>query len=306
MNVLSLFDGMSCGQLALKSLNIKVNNYFASEIDKYAIQCTLNNFPNTKHIGNVFDLDFSSFSNIDLLLGGSPCTYWSISKQNRETTCDGLGFQLFSQYEQALKIIKPKFFLYENNFSIHKNIQEEISKRLGVEPIMIDSAFFTAQKRKRLFWTNIPDIQPLSNHSIFLKDIVLHPFSDNPTPPPYSFSDKSISFDPTNLSPIRIGSVGKGGQGQRIYSLLGKSVNLTANGGGQGAKTGLYLFPLDNNSFIVRKLVPLECERLQGVPDDYTFGFSSTQRYKMLGNGWTIPVISHILFPLSKLFPLNK
>jgi DNA (cytosine-5)-methyltransferase 3A len=159
LRVISLFDGMSCGQLAFEKADIKIEKYLAAEIDKYAIETTMRNFKKTKQLGNVFEIDYKKIGKQDILIGGSPCTFWSISKRERETTSEGFGFDLFKQYLRGLEETKPEYFIYENNFSIHKNIQEEITRYLGVKPIMIDSALFTGQKRKRLYWTKIKDIR---------------------------------------------------------------------------------------------------------------------------------------------------
>jgi len=127
MNVLSLFDGISCGRVALERARIKVDNYFASEIDKYAIQISKKNYPDIIHLGDVYNIDYSKLPKIDLVIGGSPCTYWSILKKNRETTSEGIGFDLFMQYVRAVRETGCRWFLYENNFSIHKDIIHNIS-----------------------------------------------------------------------------------------------------------------------------------------------------------------------------------
>ena len=303
MKVLSLFDGISCGMLALKRAGVSVEKYDAFEIDKYAIQISKKNFPEIVHHGNVFYGDFTQFEGYDLLIGGSPCTYWSIAKKNREINPNGEGFRLFKEYVRALKESKCRYFLYENNNSIHKNIKDEISKYLGVQPIMINSSLVSAQQRKRCYWTNIPNVTQPENKGILLNDIL-----DNAV----GWQDKSYcmtaSYSGAIFSntlerkqrtmaavPIRIGQYGKGGQGQRIYSVRGKSVTLSANGGGQGAKTGLYKIDLPDGDYVIRKLTPIEAERLQTLPDDYTAGISNTQRYKCIGNAWTSDVIAHIL-----------
>ena len=303
MKVLSLFDGISCGMLALKRAGVSVEKYDAFEIDKYALQISKKNFPEIVHHGNVFYGDFTQFEGYDLLIGGSPCTYWSIAKKNREINPNGEGFRLFMEYVRALKESKCRYFLYENNNSIHKNIKDEISKYLGIQPIMINSFLASAQQRKRCYWTNIPNVTQPENKGILLNDIL-----DNAV----GWQDKSYcmtaSYSGAIFSntlerkqrtmaavPIRIGQYGKGGQGQRIYSVRGKSVTLSANGGGQGAKTGLYKIDLPDGDYVIRKLTPIEAERLQTLPDDYTAGISNTQRYKCIGNAWTSDVIAHIL-----------
>lgn len=156
MKVLSLFDGISCGRLALERANLPVEKYDAFEIDRYAIAVSQNNYPDIVQHGDVFNGNFKQFKGYDLLLGGSPCTYWSVAKKERETTADGEGFRLFMEYVRALEASECRYFLYENNFSIHQNIKDEISEKLGVQPIMINSALLSAQNRKRCYWTNIP------------------------------------------------------------------------------------------------------------------------------------------------------
>ena len=303
MKVLSLFDGISCGMVALERAGIPVERYVAYEIDKNAIKVSMHNYPQIEHCGDVTKADFTQYKGFDLLIGGSPCTYWSIAKAGRETTPDGIGGKLFMEYVRALRESDCKYFLYENNNSIHQNIKDFISEQLGVQPIMINSALVSAQQRKRCYWTNIPGICQPENEAILLKDILESGIS---------WQDKSYcmtaSYDGAVFGntmqrsqrsmiaePIRIGQYGNGGQGQRIYSVRGKSVTLSANGGGQGAKTGLYKIDLPDGDYIIRKLTPVEAERLQTLPDNYTEGISKTQRYKCIGNGWTVDVIAHIL-----------
>lgn len=302
MKIISLFDGISCGFVALKRANIEIEKYIAYEIDKYAIKISEYNFPEIEHKGDVTTEDFTKYKGFNLLIGGSPCQDLSIAKKDRKGL-KGSRSCLFFEYVRALNEIEPKYFLYENVASMSKENKDIISKHLGVEPIMINSSLVSAQQRKRLYWTNIPDItQPINKH-IYLKDVLENGIA---------FTDKSYcltaryqgaQFENTVIKrqrsmvaqPIRIGQLNKGGQGQRIYSVKGKSVSLNANGGGQGAKTGLYKIDLPDGYYIVRKLTPLECERLQTLPDKYTECVSNTQRYKCIGNGWTVDVIAHIL-----------
>ena len=303
MEVLSIFDGISCGVAALERAEINVERYDAFEIDKYAIKVSEKNYPQIVHHGDVFGGNFADFKGYDLLLGGSPCTYWSIAKAGRETTPDGMGGKLFMEYVRALRESGCKYFLYENNNSIHQNIKDFISEQLGVQPIMINSALVSAQQRRRCYWTNIPGVCQPKDKGILLKDILESGVA---------WQDKSYCMTARYngaifrntlqksqrsmiAQPIRIGQYGNGGQGQRIYSVRGKSVTLSANGGGQGAKTGLYKIDLPDGDYIIRKLTPVEAERLQTIPDNYTEGISKTQRYKCIGNGWTVDVIAHIL-----------
>ncbi|MFR4773905.1 MAG: DNA cytosine methyltransferase [Ruminococcus sp.] len=200
-----------------------------------------------------------------------------------------------------------RYFLYENNDSIHRNIKEEISRSLGVSPIMINSALVSAQQRKRCYWTNIPNVTQPADKGVLLRDVLESgvPWQEKSYCMTASYngavirntlerSQRTMIAEPVT-KPIRIGEYGKGGQGQRIYSVNGKSITLSALGGGQGAKTGLYKIDLPDGDYIIRKLTPIEAERLQTLPDNYTAGISSTQRYKCIGNGWTVDVIAHIL-----------
>lgn len=267
MKVLSLFDGISHGMVALERAGIKVDRYVAYEIDKYAIQVSEKNYPQIEHKGDVFDANFKEYKGFDLLIGGSPCTYWSIARNNREVTPDGIGGQLFMQYKRALDESGCKYFLYENNYSIHQNIKKFISEQLGVQPIMINSALVSAQNRKRCYWTNIPDITQPEDKGILLNDILdnavgwhdksycvkssYHPtFKDNLEKcrntliaEPIAVNDengksrtvkaqygrtafanavRTDHFGATMVAvPVRIGEYGKGGQGQRIYSVKG-------------------------------------------------------------------------------------
>ena len=330
MKVLSLFDGIACGRVALERAGIPVQEYHAFEVDKYAIQIAQKNYSDIVQHGDVFDGNFSKFKDFDLLLGGSPCTYWSIAKKGREITPDGIGGRLFMQYVRALRESGCKYFLYENNYSIHKDIKAYISKQLGVEPIMINSALVSAQNRKRCYWTNIPNVTQPEDKGILLKDVLENGIEINPLPQGYvtgiakqvlgrkanadgtytrvfeaNKEQKANCFTRTmsrNLvaQPIRIGQIGKGGQAEQIYSVRGKSVSLKANGGGGGAQTGIYKIDLPDGDYIIRKLTPVEAERLQTLPDNYTEGISNTQRYKCIGNGWTVDVISHILGGIKK------
>lgn len=157
MRILSLFDGMSCGAIAFTELGIPIESYDAYEIDKYAIQTATHNFPFIEEHGDVFKDDFTKYEGkTDWLIGGSPCTYWSIAQtKNRETVASGMGWELFQQYVRALHEAKPKYFLYENNKSMSKQIRQSISETFGFEPIMINSALVSAQNRQRLYWVGI-------------------------------------------------------------------------------------------------------------------------------------------------------
>ena len=314
LRVLSLFDGISCGMVALERAGINVERYDAFEIDKYAIKVSEKNYPQIVHYGDVFGGNFADFKGYDLLLGGSPCTYWRIAKTGRETNPDGMGGKLFMEYVRALRESECRYFLYENNNSIHQNIKDFISEMLGVQPIMINSALVSAQQRKRCYWTNIPGVCQPEDKGILLKDILESGISWQDKSYCMTASYNGAVFWNTMqrsqrsmiAEPIRVGQYGNGGQGQRIYSVRGKSVTLSANGGGQGAKTGLYKIDLPDGDYIIRKLTPVEAERLQTLPDNYTEGISNTQRYKCIGNGWTVDVIAHILKGIKDNFQTIK
>jgi DNA (cytosine-5)-methyltransferase 3A len=266
---------------------------------------------------------------LTLLIGGSPCTDLSIAKKDRQGL-SGKHSSLFWEYVRILKAVKPRYFLLENVFSMPKEDRQIITEALGVEPIIINAALVSAQNRKRLFWTNIPNVTQPEDRGILLRDILEPKVDDSFIVKPKSNTVRSSGMasgidDRHNWDTIRIGQIGKGGQGDRIYSPDGKSVNLSANGGGRGAKTGLYAIEqrprgknkgglhteksptLTSNSFehnnkllegsIIRRLTPVECSRLQSLPDDYLDleGISNTQKYKMLGNGFNCTVIEHIL-----------
>jgi site-specific DNA-cytosine methylase len=281
MNVLSLFDGMSCGQIALDQLGIKVDNYYAAEIDKYAIEIAKKNYPNTIHLGDVTKIKGEDLPQIDLLIGGSPCQGFSFA--GKQLNFDDPRSALFFEFVRLLKETNPKYFLLEN-VRMKQEYEDVITSYLGVSPIKINSALVSAQNRVRLYWTNIPNITQPEDRGLILKDILI------------GEKDELIYREPYYIRYEKddgcIGYVGKQPkQATRVYSANGKSQCLTALGGGQGGKTGLYEIP---NTKTCRKPTPEECERLQTVPDGYTEGVSNTQRYKMLGNGWTVEVIKHI------------
>jgi DNA (cytosine-5)-methyltransferase 3A len=342
MKVLSLFDGISCARVALSRAGLADEllhrtdgervQYFASEIDANAIQIAQKNYPDTIQLGDVKtitkDLLASYMGNveIDLLVGGSPCQDLSIAQKNRKGL-DGERSGLFWEYIRILREVKPKWFILENVASMPKEAKDIITKELGVEPIMINAALVSAQNRKRLFWTNIPNVSQPDDRGIFLKDILEPSVDDTFTVRPKSNTVRSSGRgsgidNKHNWDTIRIGSINSGGQGDRIYSPEGKSVGLSALGGGRGAKTGLYAVALRNrgqgkkpefggdkanamttvqtDSMVmentqIRKLTPVECERLQGLPDNYTDGISNSQRYKCLGNAFNVDVVAHIL-----------
>ncbi|HNH11096.1 MAG TPA: DNA (cytosine-5-)-methyltransferase [Leptospiraceae bacterium] len=300
MNILSLFDGMSCGQIALNKAEIPYSKYYASEIDKYAIQITQKNYPETVQLGDVSKINIDSLPKIDLLIGGSPCQGFSAA--GKKLNFEDPRSKLFWEYVRIKEELNPKWFLLEN-VMMKKEWIDIISSALKVQSIMINSSDFSAQNRKRLYWTNI-QVRKWGKKEIYLKDILESVTSDRLksycidaqyykgiTLQSYITKHRRTQIFET----VRLGEICKGGQGQRIYSVNGKSISLSTQSGGQGAKTGLYQIDLPDGQYYIRKLTPIECERLQTVPDNYTEGVSNTQRYKMLGNGWTVDVIAHIL-----------
>lgn len=286
MKVLSLFDGISCGRLALERSGITVDRYVAYEIEPNAIKVSKANWDDIEHYGDVTVADFSQYKGFDVIIGGFPCQDLSINKKDREGL-EGKRSGLFWHLVRAIKEVNPKYFLVENNYKMPKKDQDIITKTLGVEPILIYSGKVSAQSRYRLYWTNIPNVQQPEDLHIYLKDIVEHSATkEKDLVDITKFNDKIYN----NCDrPARIGTIGKGGQGERVYSIEGKSVTLKANGGGRGAKAGLYL--IDGK---VRKPTPIECERLQTLPDNYTACLSDNERRKVIGNGWTVDVIAHI------------
>lgn len=289
MNVLSLFDGMSCGQIALNKLGFKIDNYFASEIDKDAMKIAKKNFPNMQHIGDVTKVKGSELPKIDLLIGGSPCQGFSFA--GKQLNFNDPRSALFFEFVRLLRETNPKYFLLEN-VRMKTEYQDVITEHLNwIEPIAINSSLVSAQNRNRLYWTNIPSVEQPKDKGIWLKDIFeLNTDEKIYTEPYYKVNNKQLSY---------LGYVGNSPkQATKVFSTNGKSVCLTALGGGQGGKTGLYEIP---NTRTCRKLTVTECERLQNVPNGYTEGVSNTSRYKMLGNGWTVDVIKHIFRNMNEL-----
>jgi DNA (cytosine-5)-methyltransferase 3A len=369
MNVLSLFDGMSCGRIALDKAGIPVTNYFASEIDKYAIQVAKANYPDTIHIGDVQQVMWpETFEGmkIDLLLGGSPCQGFSMA--GKRLNFDDPRSKLFFEYVRILKECKPKYFLLEN-VRMKQESQDIISEYLGVQPVAINSSLLSAQNRYRLYWTNIPFDTP-QDLGIKLQDILEDNFITDREKSHcidanyfkgggmsnlrvyFDKSRRQIVFSKDGLCHVGDADIKGHGYNKRVYHPEGKSPSLCAASGGN-LEPKVMVNPAsivgrrlqdgvrkDNDKSVPitqclevhehdksrclstiskdtlisilsqgryedaytkemrplwRKLTPLECERLQTVPDNYTNHVSNSQRYKMLGNGWTVDVIAHIL-----------
>ena len=278
MNVLSLFDGKAGGMLALSELGIKVDNYFASEIDKYAMQIAKKNHPNIKRIGNVTEVKGKDLPKIDLLIGGSPCQGFSIS--GNKLNFEDERSKLFFEYVRLLEEIKPKYFLLENVGSMNNEVREKISKILGVNYLHINSKTLTAQHRNRYYWTNIPQ-RKIEPKNILFKDIL-----ETNVDKKYYYSEKVLSrLDLTDIK--RTGKAGykaKGIEVDKCPPIVARHY--------KGMQSQHY--PVIKEIDGYRKLTPIECERLQGLPDNYTNGVSDTQRFKMIGNGWTNDVIKYI------------
>ena len=299
MNVLSLFDGISCARVALDRAGIKVNAYMSSEIDKNAIKVSEKNYPDIIRVGSVVNLEVEG--QVDLLIGGSPCQDLSIAKKDRK----GLGGDrsgLFWEYVRIMKECKPQWFVLENVASMPKADRDIITREMGVEPVMFNASLVSAQSRKRLFWTNIPFDLP-EDRGILLKDI-LQPDGEVDERMVVK-GGKSACIDANYhkgssvehaikkkvRTMVKVGHIGgSDAQANRVYDTDGKSATLSALGGGLGAKTGLY-----KSNDRIRKLTPIECERLQGLPDNYTEGIAMTNRYKCLGNAFNVDVVAHIL-----------
>ena len=308
MKVLSLFDGISCGMVALERAGIPVERYVAYEYDEetankepykpYGVAAFISsaNYPQIEHCGDVTKADFTQYRGFDLVIAGFPCQDLSINKANRQGL-KGKRSGLFWELVRAINEVQPKYFLVENNYKMPTEDMNTISETLGVQPILFNSALVSAQQRLRLIWTNIPNVTPLADKGITVADIIENVSRENLIGETI-FNGKE-KCDVKQNKPLRIGTIGKGGQGERVYSVYGKTVTLTANGGGRGAKTGLYLI-----GDTVRKLTALEAERAQTLPDNYTKidGVSETGRLKTVGNGWPVDVIAHIFTQLKSEF----
>lgn len=283
LNVLSLFDGVSCGRIALDQLGIKVNKYFASEIDVNAIKCAMRNYPDTIQLGDVNDVKVSDLPRIDLIIGGSPCTNLSkavINNMNHNQGLEGVHSKLFYQYLRLLKECKPKYFFLENVAGMKDADRDIISECMGVEPIRINSNEFSAQDRDRLYWTNIPFDTDYTPCTDVLEDILV-PADEVPDKYWYKCGHDLHGEEFKIQATLHIN-----GHDilKRVNNKRFKGACLTRVSGGHQQKK-VY------QSFRCRKLMPIEYERLQCVPDNYTEGVSDTARYSAMGNGWTASVI---------------
>lgn len=314
INVLSVFDGMACGLVALKRAGIQVDNYFASEIDPYAMRIAKKNHPEIVHLGNIENWREWDLPKIDLLIGGSPCQ--GFSQVGHGKNFDDPRSKLFFVYVDILFHLidqNPKIQFGLENVKMKQEWQNVISDILGVDPVEINSALVSAQVRKRLYWANWKIEQP-EDENLVIYDVL----EDKGIPVIKSHGEyqlrpeKAMCLDANywkgadnhgqrtiiiSSECIELGHAILNGHDfiKRVYSIWGKCPTLTAVcGGNQHRKIAM-------NECQWRKLTPLECERLQTLPDGYTEGVSNTQRYKMLGNGWTVDVIAHILKSNPKL-----
>ena len=355
MNVLSLFDGMSCGQIALNRIGIKYDKYFASEINKYAIAVTQKNYPNTIQLGDITKIKASVLPKIDLIIGGSPCQGFSFAGK-------GLNFNdprsaLFFEFVRLVKECEPKYFLLEN-VKMKKIYEKIISGFLGVEPIEINSSLLSAQNRKRLYWTNLEGITQPDDKNITWGDVRetgvdsekyyytgkamqwlgKQSRSKNKTLSIHLNNDKMQMIEASHYKKYSsqrfFGIVDLPKNEQVIAAMRGRYLINGKRQDGKQKTNGLtkqYIefrydgktnalttvskdnivvpFTLPNrilaNKFFFRFITPVECERLQTVPDNYTSSVSDTQRYQMLGNGWTVDIIAHIFKSLAVVWEIN-
>lgn len=304
MRVLSLFDGMACWYEALKKAWIPIDAYYASEIDKYAIQIATKNHPDIIEIWDVCKIKWEDYQNIDLLIWGSPCQWFSMA--GKMLNFEDPRSKLFFEYVRVLKEVKPKYFLLEN-VKMKKEWQDIITRELWVEPIEINSSLVSAQNRKRLYRTNIPSISQPKDKGILLKDILEQNVDEK-----YYFSkerwDRIINWkydivkrtEDVEWKCATLTTVGWWNHEKKIFMPCGTQYSSSDNFWNSFGSQKWYTLRAScpnwviENIGVVRKLTPIECERLQTLPDNYTAWVSDSQRYKMLGNWWTVDVIAHI------------
>lgn len=292
---------MSCARTALHRSGFEADKYYASEIDKYAIKVTQDNYPDTVQLGNIKGIVGNNLPKINLMVAGFPCQGFSFA--GKQLNFNDTRSALFFEAVRILKECDADYFLFENVL-MKKEYQDVISDLLGVQPIKIDSALLSAQVRKRLYWTNIPNVKQPEDKNLFIEDIL-----ENPAMIPVIKSHGELIYKPhkaqcldanywkgadnhgQRTGCIEVGHAVINGHDflKRVYSPKGKCPTLTAVCGGNQERK----IAVDASHW--RKLTPVECERLQTVPDGYTKSVSNSQRYKMLGNGMTVDVIAHIL-----------
>lgn len=269
MKVLSLFDGISCGYVALQRAGIPVEKYSAFEIDNSAIKVSQQNFPTIEHCGNVIGADYKRFRGYDIIIGGSPCSWWSNARANRtdiERGTDGIGYALFKEYIRAWKESNCKYFLYENNYSISQQIKTQITADLGVDFIMINSALVSGQNRKRCYWTNIPTTQP-EDKQIMLSDII-----------PGAINGAAERNQKTKSGVLPFLNIRKDGKSNCLIAYM--------------ANRNCRVQLQDGST---RPLTAEEFEILQTLPQGYTAVLRESKRKSVIALGWTVDVIAHIL-----------
>ena len=254
--VLSLFDGMACGMIAMQIAGVEVESYDAYEIDKYAIKTAQHNFPMIREHGDVFDADFTQYEGVDFLIGGSPCTYWSSAQtKNRETVASGMGWELFSQYVRALHEAKPKYFIYENNKSMSKDIRASIDKAFGFEAVLINSALVSAQNRQRLYWVgrrnedgtySKVNVEQPTDRGILLRDILADGIV---------WQEKSY-----NLTTRCYGAIPEDTLKRHRHTMVAEPINVTADGKAQCLRSTCYK---DG----IRNIVGNDVDRKTGVAE---------------------------------------
>lgn len=274
INVLSLFDGASIGKVALEENNIKINSYFASEIDEHAIKVSKNNHPTIKQVGDVTKVTAAILPKIDLLIGGSPCQGFSII--GKQLNFNDERSRLFFEFVRLLEELKPKYFMLEN-VKMKKEYSNLITKYLGVEPIEINSNLVSAQNRKRLYWTNIPGIEQPKDKRILLKEVL----------------DHTQEF--TELKPFMFGKWGEQRRIDKAKTITAKKANTLTT-----SRSHTNQYYLNEDKTKQRMLHIHEYETLQTFTKDYTTGVSMTERFKIVGNSWTKDVIVHIFSYLKK------
>jgi len=286
-NVLGAFDGISCGRLSLERAGIEFDNYYSSEIDKYAMQIADKNYPDNIQLGDILNWRDWDLENIDLIIGGSPCQGFSVV--GKQLNFDDPRSRLFFVYLEIVKHFKPKYFLLEN-VVMNKEIQDIISNLLGVEPILINSSLVSAQNRRRLYWTNIPDVTQPDDLGINLSDVLE---SNNDWSSAHIVSrrlgaDGKRKDNDKSIESSKCVEVGK--NPNKAYCLTTVNKDSVICRFTKGRHTDAYGANLND----WRNLTNVECERLQTLPDNYTTGVAESNRRRLIGNGWTVDVIAHI------------
>ena len=310
MRVLSLFDGISCGKVALERAELPVDKYVAYEIEPNAIKISRKNYPEIEQRGDVTTADFKQYEGFDLLIAGSPCQGFSVA--GKQLNFADPRSRLYFEFERALQEAKPTWFLLEN-VCMKKEYADTITERLGVQPIEINSGLVSAQNRKRLYWTNIPGVQQPLDKGVQLRDIVHEFVGEQIDLDAYKIQNdrakEVIEKEVEKGKILRVGNdyiihnthIELGAPGNYLFGCITpERVNKRQNG--RRFNTGEKFYTLtaqDKHGLLVngylRRATPIECERLQTLPDGYTEGIGEAQRYACLGNAWTVDVIAHIL-----------